>query len=344
MKIGLIGLGGFGGNAKLNAWRSICDEINHHLYVCDTDLKKLNNLIYSGIVKNERVFSDYKYLISEVDVVDITTPTETHYEIAKYALNNNKHVFVEKPMTVNLKEAVCLQELVEKSDKILQVGYHFRYANLTNKLKELISEGSLGELWEIEGRHVAGKRPRRDGGAILSCGIHFIDLILYLVGDTVESVLAVSKNFLPRVQTPNEDLSYVHLKFNNGILATVKSSVIDYATGVDAAVPGINANWDFFVSGSKGRAYADYTSQKLVLDTGFHEKKNGVWQWVSGERFNVEVKVQNSYELELKAFLKHINNKETPRANVFSSGVYLQKVLDAIYKSAEEGKEVVLNV
>ncbi len=343
MKIGLIGLGGFGGNAKFKAWKKICEENNHDLYVCDSNLDKINKFIFEGLIRDEKTFSDYIYLTRHVDAVDITTPAELHFEIANYALDKGKHVFVEKPMTTSLEEALKLREKVEETNKVLQVGFHFRYNKLTDKLKELIAEGVLGDLWEIEGRHIAGKRPRLDGGAILSCGVHFIDLILFLTETKVESVSAVSRNVLTRTQTPNEDVSYVHLSFENDLIATVKSSVIDYATGIDAAVPGINANWDLYVSGSKGRAYVDYAAQTLTLDTGHHVLENGQWKWSAKERKNIPVPIQNVYELELKAFIDHINKNELPRANVYSSGVLVQKILDSAYKSAKEGRTIKLD-
>ncbi len=339
MKIGLIGLGGFGGNAKLKAWKKVCEEGNHDLYVCEANVSRLNDVSDANNIPFDKRVLEYSELIRLVDAVDITTPAETHFEIADTALENKVNVFVEKPMTNSVMSAVLLSGRVEETGKVLQVGMHFRYNKLTDKLKEVI-DNDLGELWQIEGRHVAGKRPRLDGGAILSCGIHFIDLILYLHDAKVASVLSVSRNVLKRPQKPDEDLSYVHLNFEDGLLATVKSSVIDYATGLDAAVPGINANWDFMVSGSKGRAFVDYAAQKLFVDTGYHKKENDAWKWVPVERKELVVQTENVYETELREFIKHVQNNELPRANVYSSGIIVQEIVEAAYKSARSGKEV----
>lgn len=343
MKIGLIGLGGFGGNAKIQAWKNVCAEGNHELYICESNKERLHEIgdkYQIGVHNRVIEFCD---LISNnpngsvVDAVDITTSADTHFKIAMYALKNGKHVFVEKPMTENIKQAEQLQEKVEKTGLILQVGMHFRYNALTGKIKEMLDNDLLGKLYQVEGRHVAGKRPRLDGGAILSCGIHFIDLALYLTGRKVIDVAAVSKNLLKRPEWPNEDLSYVHMNLEGNLLATVKSSVVDYATGIDAAVPGINANWDFVISGSKGMVYADYCNQKLMFDSGHHEwnEETQAWKWKTGERKEIVVPVKNVYETELKAFLDHIVKKEKPRADVYSSGVLVQKIIDAAYMSAE---------
>ncbi len=343
MKIGLIGLGGFGGNAKINAWKKVCDEGNHELYICESNKQRLHEIGDKyQISANKRVL-EFEDLISNnpngvvVDAVDVSTSADTHFKIAMYALGNGRHVFIEKPMTENLKQAELLQDKVKETGLVLQVGVHFRYNNLTDKLKELIDNGDLGKLYQIEGRHVAGKRPRLDGGAILSCGMHFIDLILYLTGRKVIDVTAVSKNFLKRAEWPNEDLSYIHMNLEGNLLATVKSSVVDYCTGTDAAVPGIHADWDFMVVGSKGMVFVDYSASKMLFDTGRHEwsEENQAWKWKTGERKEIPVKVENVYETELKAFLEHIEQGSKPRADVYSSGVLLQKIIDSAYMSAE---------
>lgn len=347
MKIGLIGLGGFGGNAKIKAWKTVCAQGNHELYICESNKERLHEIGNKYQVDEKKRFLNFEDLLSNnsywsnceslINAVDITTSADTHFKIAMYALDRGKHVFVEKPSTENLKQAELLHDKVKETGLVLQVGVHFRYNKLTDKIKELIDNGELGKLYQIEGRHVAGKRPRLDGGAILSCGMHFIDLIMYLTDRKVIDVTAVSKNFLKRPEWPNEDLSYVHMNLEGNLLATVKSSVVDYATGIDAGVPGINADWDFVITGSKGMVYADYCTQKLVFDSGRHEwnEETQAWKWKTGERKEIPVLVENVYETELKAFLDHIKQGSKPRADVYSSGVLLQKIIDASYMSAE---------
>ncbi len=165
-----------------------------------------------------RVFSNADNLLSKVDAVDIVTPTPTHFETAKKALELNKHVFVEKPMTYTLEEAIKLKKLVETHKRVLQVGHVERF----NPAFLSLNDFSLNPRF-IEGHRLATFNPRgTDVSVVLDLMIHDLDMILHLIPSPVQDVQSQGIAIVSK----SHDICNARISFENGAVANLTASRI----------------------------------------------------------------------------------------------------------------------
>ena len=161
-------------------------------------------------------FDDYRALKGRVDVVTVASTTRTHFEIAKFFLENGIHVNVEKPMTVTIEEAEELVRLSRKNGLKLQVGHVERFNPALASAQE-----KLGVPLFIECHRLAPFKPRGvDVDVVLDLMIHDLDVILSLVKSPVKSVSAVG---IP-VLTKFVDIANARIEFESGTVANVTSS------------------------------------------------------------------------------------------------------------------------
>jgi len=154
----------------------------------------------------------------EIDAVMIATPAETHYELARRALDAGKHVFVEKPVTIDLDEA---RDLVARSDergRVLMVGHLLEYHPAILKLRELINNGTLGEVRYIVSNRLNLGKIRVRENALWSFAPHDIAVILRLVGSDPIQVVCTGGSYV----TPNiADVTVSQFLFDSGVRAHV---------------------------------------------------------------------------------------------------------------------------
>mgnify|MGYP006430777135 FL=1 len=165
-----------------------------------------------------RYFEDYDELLREVDVIDVVTPTITHYQMTKKAIENGKHVFIEKPITENLKEAQSLSELIQKHNVKGQVGHVERFNPAFQAVKNEIDQPKF-----IETHRLAEFNPRgTDVPVVLDLMIHDIDIILSSVKSPVKEIHASGVAVIS--ETP--DIANARLVFENNCVANLTASRI----------------------------------------------------------------------------------------------------------------------
>ncbi len=162
------------------------------------------------------MFKDYKELVGRVDAVTVASTTRTHYEIAKFFLENGVHVNVEKPMTVTIEEAQELVSLSKSKNLKLQVGHVERF----NPALQAAQEKLATPLF-IECHRLAAFKPRGvDVDVVLDLMIHDIDVIMSLVKSPVKSVSAVGTPVLTKVV----DIANARIEFESGTVANITAS------------------------------------------------------------------------------------------------------------------------
>lgn len=161
-------------------------------------------------------FYDYKKILNMVDVVSIAVPTFLHFKIAKFFIENKKHVLLEKPMTSTTKEAKELLRLYKKNKVILQIGHIERFNVAIEKLQQLKKIPVL-----IEANRLGPFTARStDISVVLDLMIHDIDIILQLVNSRVKKIDAIGVPIL----TEFTDMASVRLEFINGSVANITAS------------------------------------------------------------------------------------------------------------------------
>jgi len=213
LNLGLVGYK-FMGKAHSNAYRQIGrffsgDADLQMKVLCGRDAEWL-----SDAAKNlgwQETETDWKKLVSrpDVDVIDITTPSNAHKDIAVEAVKNGKHIFCEKPLALTLADAREMRDEAVKAGVKHQIGFNYRFAPALVLAKKMIDEGKLGKIFHFRGMYLQDwiidpEFPlvwRLDknvcgSGSLGDLGAHVIDLARYLVGD-FKTVTGMAKTFVP---------------------------------------------------------------------------------------------------------------------------------------------------
>jgi len=349
LRIGVIGCGGIATWAHMPAYENM-DNVEI-VAMCDIKIEKAKALAEKHGV--EKVFEDYHDVIAlpEVDAIDICTPNKFHSIIAVDALNAGKHVFSEKPDAVSVEEALKMKEASEKNNKTLMVMRNNRHSAPSKFLKKYIEEGNMGEIyagrcgWQRT-RGIPGKggwfttKELSGGGPLIDLGVHMIDLSIWLMGNPTPIAVSGStytKFADTKISTSRharygeadgegtfdvEDLAMGFIKFDNGACLQIEfswASNIDREKryvelrGTKSGSTWINEEVELY--GEQSGAYC-VTTPQIKKDIGGHEAN-------------------------LRHFIDVVLNGAKPDFEPIQ-GVNMIKILQAIYKSAETGKEIEL--
>lgn len=159
---------------------------------------------------NVKIVSDVSEVINEIDAAFVVTPTSTHFELVKYLLENNKHVFCEKPLCSNDNEAVELLKIAKDKNVVLQVGHSERFHEAWEKLRERFQK--LTPPFNIRINRVAPFKGRAtDVDVVQDLAIHDLDLVLHLFKQKPLSITASGH----KIRTNNWDHASIHLKMED---------------------------------------------------------------------------------------------------------------------------------
>ena len=180
LKAGVLGAGHLG-KIHIKLWKEVEDVELIGFFDPDADKSEHAAQEY-GVTS----FPDMESLVAECDIVDIVTPTLSHFECAEYAIKEGKHIFIEKPLTNTLEEGEALMSLVEEADIKAQVGHVERF----NPALLALNDITFNPMF-IETHRLALFNPRgTDVSVVMDLMIHDIDIILSLVNAKVQKISA----------------------------------------------------------------------------------------------------------------------------------------------------------
>ena len=212
LKCAVIGVGYLG---KFHAEKYATLPNVEFVAVCDTDEKRCREIAYQH---NVEAISNYQDLLGKVDAVSIATPTSSHHIIAKFFLENNIHVLLEKPITTTIDEAQELIAIANKNQLTLQIGHLERFNPVLTTLKDRLTRPLF-----IESLRLAPYKPRSaDINVVLDLMIHDIDITQYLVGKPIEHIHASGAPVL----STKADIATARIEFTTGCVANVTASRI----------------------------------------------------------------------------------------------------------------------
>lgn len=308
VNIGVIGVGFWGKNHA----RVFSELENARLAaVCDIDLKRATDVARRyGATCHAR--SEDLLENKDIEAVSICTPTTTHYEVALRAIENRKHVLVEKPMVSNTKQARNLIRESERKGVNLMVGFIERFNPGVQRIKSLIRDGLLGEVILASARRV-GRWPKRIGdvGVVKDTAIHDFDIMRFLFEQEPASVYARMANSNHEL----EDYAQVVLSFD------------DFRTGF------VEANWltprkirTLTVTGKEGIATLNYLTQEIAIeDIDKMVKPSHNWR--------------EPLTIELKEFIHSILEDRDPLVTG-QDGLRALSIAEAAIKSASENRVI----
>ncbi|WP_455367651.1 Gfo/Idh/MocA family protein [[Eubacterium] cellulosolvens] len=283
------------------------------LAVCDTDKKTLQK------VKSEYQVDTYTEIApilerDDVDALTICTPTLTHYNLAHKAIDAEKHVLVEKPLTSTSDEAKKIIALAKKRGVSLFVGFVERFNPAVRYLKTIIDQKKVGNVILLMARRVT-RWPIRIGdiGVTKDSAIHDVDIMRFLLNNEVSHVYARAGSLKHRY----EDFSEMMVKFQNGVVGF------------------IDANWltprkirKLVVTGSEATAIIDYITQEVTVED-------------SSKSTRPRLRWEEPLHLELQNFVTSIINKDRPSPDGLD-GLKALEVCEAALRSSREEKVVKL--
>ena len=353
LKIALIGAGGIASTQHIPAYAGMEDvEV---VAICDIKPEKAEKLAAQYGVP--QTFTDYREVLKlpGLDAVDICTPNYLHSVIAVDALNSGLHVFCEKPDAVSVAEAEKMKAAAEKNGKVLMVMRNNRYMLTSAYLKKYIESGALGEVYAARcgsqrRRGIPGKggwfttKEQSGGGPLIDLGVHMIDLTMWLMGSPKPVAVtgctyckfadndvsdSVNSDFGEK-KTDGifdvEDLAMGFIRFENGACMQIEFS---WASNVE------KENRFFELRGTKAGAAWDAVSDTLKI----FEENFGTTEDRLPKIDNRQGGSQHG--ANLRHFVDVLLYGAEPMF-VPQQGVNMVKILEAMYQSAELGKEVQL--
>ena len=343
MTVGVIGCGRIAESAHFPALSKI--EGVKIKYACDLIKEKAEKF------GAERVTTDYHELISdpEVDAVWVLTPNASHYDITLDALAAGKHVFCEKPITVSYEKAVIMAKAAEAAGKNLQIGVCNRFHRSVKEIRELVRSGKLGEIYHVycsfrSRRGIPGlggpftMKSESGGGVLIDWGVHFMDIILYVLGGA--KIRTVSANTYSKLGRDIPAYRYNSMWAGPPVLDGI-NDVEEFVTGfirTDSASISFNGAWAQNIA-EKDPMHIDFLGDKggarLIYRKDYSVFYNDLTE------IHSEGEIPDMYLEEDAAFIASIRTGEKNDGDI-SNILESQKLLDCIYKSAELKREVTL--
>jgi len=314
MKFLLIGCGSIGKRHLQNLI-----ALKHQVVACDLN----KDLIEKDKVK---FYLDYKEALDkeEIDAVLICTPPSTHIEIAKFAAEKGKHLFIEKPLSHNLDGLDVLADLIKNKGLVLLVGCNLRFHKAVSIIKGCVDRKEVGKILSIRsyfGHYLPNWRPLQDysklytadsnEGGILLDGIHEIDCVSWLAGDINRVFLSSKKVSDLKINT--EDVAELSLEFEKGATGQIH---LDYLRH--------NKHRSLEIIGDKGTI--------LWQSEGKLPEMAKVTMFTQSEKKNIldeEININDMYMEEMKHFINCIKGSETSINNIEQAKKTLSNVLKA---------------
>ena len=322
VKFGVVGYGYWGPNVVRNLQAIPGAEITA---VCDKSSasRKRAHKSYPHIY----VSSDASEVITstEIDAVALVTPVWTHFELAKSALENGKHIFVEKPFTSNIAQAEQLIELAACKNLKIMVDHTFLFTGAVKKIKQLLNEGGLGKLFYYDSTRVNLGLFQHDINVVWDLAPHDLSIMDYLIERSPEALVATGQKHLNGF----EDVAFITLYFPEKVIAHVN---VNWLSPVKVRTTLIGCEkkmvvWNDLEADEKVKVYdrgVDITNQE-----GLYEL---LVNYRSGDMWAPQLEQVEALRLELTHFVDCILNDSNP-TNDGAAGMRVVRILEAANKS-----------
>jgi predicted dehydrogenase len=325
IRVGIIGYGYWGPRIARNFHNANGCEVT---VICDKSPEALRRAkqAFPGVA----VTSEVSDVMSspDIDAVAVITPVWTHFGLAKAALENGKHVFVEKPFTATAAQAEELIELASRKNLKIMVDHTFLFTGAVKKIRQLIDEGTLGKLYYYDSTRVNLGLFQHDVNVIWDLAPHDLSIMDYLIQAKPTAVIATGQKHL----NGHEDIAYITIYFGDSMIAH------------------LNVNW---LSPVKVRSTLLGGEKKMVLwnDVEADEKvkvydkgvdiSNGqsvyelLVSYRSGDMWSPKLEQAEALATEAKYFVDCIEQDITP-FNDGVAGLRVVKLLEAADRSLHE--------
>ncbi len=335
IRVGIVGAGGIA--FVHEAGYTELGELAQIVAICDIDgeIARVRALPYDA-----KVYTDYRELVADpnVDMVDITVPHRWHYPIALAALEQRKHVLVEKPMTMTSEQALHLIETAKSAGVKFTVAENTHFVAAYREAERMLQAGTLGEIRFVRA-YIAGSEVERissgaswvgspeNAGVLLDSGVHTFYLLKWLFGG-VRDIQAFAYRILPQSVVDDNAVTIGHLE-NGAVFETTQSCIVE-------------APWTerLEIHGSKGSLIVDQLANPPVVHFNGSDDIEGTP--LSSVPYEPLAWKYLSMLAEVRDFVQAILEDRSPLIDPLN-GYYAVRVAEAAYQSVAEGKPVSLS-
>jgi len=328
--IGVIGYGYWGPQIvrnfhNLNETRvlAVCDK--------DTDVLKRAKQAYADV----EVTTDFGSVLTSphVDAVAVVTPVWTHFELAKAALENGKHVFVEKPFTTTSEQGRQLIELAEKKNLRIMVDHTFLFTGAVKKIRQLIDGNELGNLYYYDSTRVNLGLFQHDVNVVWDLAPHDLSIMNHLIKDKPEAIVATGEIHV----NSQEDVAFITIYFEHNIIAHIN---VNWLSPVKVRTTLIGGEkkmvvWNDLEADEKVKVYdkgAQITNREGIY--------NLLVSYRSGDMWAPKVEQTEALKAECEYFVDCVKNNTRP-FNDGQAGLQVVKMLEAANQSIRERGRIV---
>jgi predicted dehydrogenase len=330
IRIGVIGYGYWGPNIVRN-FNSL-PGVNVSA-ICDQDVKALERAkrAFPGV----EATTDVSSLLASpaIDAISVITPVWTHFELTKAALENGKHVFVEKPFTCNSGQAQRLIELAAHKNLTIMVDHTFLFTGAVQKIRQLIDEKALGDLYYYDSTRVNLGLFQHDVNVIWDLAPHDLSIMDYLIQSQPEALVATGESHLNGLA----DVAYITVYFPNNVIAHIN---VNWLSPVKVRTTLIGGEkkmlvWNDLAPDEKVKIY----------DKGAEiKRKEGVYETLvsyrTGDMWAPKIDQSEALRSELAHFIHCVESGERP-INDGLSGLRVVQMLEAADHSLRQRGQAV---
>jgi predicted dehydrogenase len=330
VKFGVVGYGYWGPNVVRNL-----DHLEEAEVVAVCDKSAAARKKVARAYPDVRVTDNAAELMSspEIDAIAVVTPVWTHYELAKAALQNGKHVFVEKPFTSSADQAQELIDLAARKNLKIMVDHTFLFTGAVTKIKQLLQDGALGKLYYYDSTRVNLGLFQHDVNVVWDLAPHDLSIIDYLIQRSPEAISATGQTHL----NSHEDIAFITLYFPDKVIAHIN---VNWLSPVKVRTTLIGGEkkmlvWNDLEADEKIKIYdkgVKVTSREGLYDLLVHYRSGDMWA--------PQIEQIEALTRELAYFVACITKDEAP-INNGEAGLRVVKMLEAANQSIGKRGELV---
>jgi len=330
IRVGVIGYGYWGPNIVRNL-RSL--DSTKVVAVCDQSEAALRRA--GQAFPEVRLTKDSSELLTapDIDAIAVITPVWTHFELAKSALKNGKHVFVEKPFTSTSAQAEQLINLAEQKNLQIMVDHTFLFTGAVKKIRELIDNNTLGKLYYYDSMRVNLGLFQHDVNVLWDLAPHDLSIVDYLIGEPASAIVATGERHLNGLM----DVAYLTAYFPDNVIAHIN---VNWLSPVKVRTTLIGGEKKMVVWND-----LEVDEKIKVYDRGVNmTSREGVYNLLvsyrSGDMWAPKVEASEALKSELSYFVNCIETGEPP-VNGGLAGLRIVRMLEAGEESLNRKGEAV---
>ncbi len=322
MKFGVIGYGYWGPNIVRNLMSLEGSEV-----VAIAEINAQARLRAQKAYPSVKVISDATEVIRcpQIDAVAVVSPVWTHYELTKAALENGKHVFVEKPFTSTAAQGEELIDLASRKNLKIMVDHTFLFTGAVRKIRDLLEEGALGNLYYYDSTRVNLGLFQHDVNVLWDLAPHDLSIMDYLIKGDPEAIVATGQGHL----NGHEDVAFMTLYFPEKVIAHIN---VNWLSPVKVRTTLIGGErrmlvWNDLEADEKLKVYDK--GVKISSREGVYEL---LVSYRSGDMWSPQLEQAEALRLELAYFVECVSSGQEPFNNG-CAGLRVVRMLEAASES-----------